>query len=112
MVGRLLSAVCLCVDSCGSRAASLVTKEKNPVMSMRPRYFPGAVASGLVVAVCLSGIGCAADTLPTYCGGGGRERYSSTPRTTSPVGFQFRSVSSGTQITRSCNGDTQSVQNP
>jgi len=80
------------------------------VMSMRPRYFPGAVASGLVVAVCLSGIGCAADTLPTYCGGVGAKSYSPPAVTIPPVVLNRGTVITVTNATVAVNGDTSSVK--
>ncbi len=78
--------------------------------SMRTRYVPGAVASKLVVAICLSGIPGAADTLPAYCGAVGATSYTPPAVTIPPVILNRGTVITVTNASVVVNGDTSSVK--
>src|ERR1039457_6131640 len=78
-------------------------------MSMGTRFLPGAAASKLVVAVCLSGISGAADTLPAYCGAVGAKSYTPPAVTIPCVVLNRGTVITVTNATVAVNGDTSSV---
>src|ERR1039457_2347433 len=79
-------------------------------MSMGTRFLPGAAASKLVVAVCLSGISGAADTLPAYCGAVGAKSYTPPAVTIPAVVLNRGTVITVTNATVAVNGDTSSVK--